>query len=104
MIQQLCSLGFPIRIQLVGGHFRQNDQKLDENYKINIFRAKQWEDMEGTSQFWGEWGDPASRPPPSPPVLPTRGNPVILMAEIKKQLDFEYLTLFLLSMSFKEFL
>ena len=91
MIQRLCSLGFPIRIQLVGGHFRQNDQKLDENYKINIFRAKQWEDMEGTSQFWGEWGDPGSHPQ----FFPTRGNPVILMAEIKKQLDFEYLTLFL---------
>ena len=86
MIQQLCSLGFPIRIQLMGGHFRQNDQKLDENYKINIFRAKQWEEMEGTSQFFGEW---------PPQFFPTRGNPVILMAEIKKQLDFEYLTLFL---------
>ena len=51
--QQLCSSGFPIRVRLVGGHFGQNWQKLDENYKINIFWTKQWEDIEGTSQFFG---------------------------------------------------
>ena len=46
-IQQLCSSGFPIRVQLVGVHFGQNWQKLEENYKTNIFGAKQWGDMGG---------------------------------------------------------
>ena len=29
--------GFPDWVQPVGGHFGQNDQKLHENYKINVF-------------------------------------------------------------------
>ena len=33
--------------QLVGRQFWKNDQKLQENYKINIFGLKQWE-------AWGE--------------------------------------------------
>ena len=50
--------GFSNWIRLVGGHFRQNDQKLHENYKINILVAKQWGSMGETSQFFGLWGDP----------------------------------------------
>ena len=42
------SPGFPIRVQLAGEHFGQNDQKLHENYKINIFGAKHW------AGAWGE--------------------------------------------------
>ena len=40
----LCGItaGFPIRIRLVWRYFGQNGQKVDENYQINIFGAKQW--------------------------------------------------------------
>ena len=37
-----------------GGQFGHNGQKLHENDKIGIFGSKQWwEDMGGTSQFFG---------------------------------------------------
>ena len=55
--------GFPIRDQLVGGHFRQNDQKVQENYKSNIFGAKQWCDMGGQADFSG-----SGRVPSVPPI------------------------------------
>ena len=44
-------LEFPIRGRLVSvrGHFGQNDQKLRESYKINIFGQSNGE----TSQFFG---------------------------------------------------
>lgn len=37
-------VGFPNWVRVVGGggHFWQNGQKLQENYKISIFGAKQW--------------------------------------------------------------
>ena len=51
------------------GSFGQNGQKLHENYKINIFGAKQWWNMGGDKPiFWLVRGDPPSSPP-------TRGNP-----------------------------
>ena len=35
-----CLSGFPVRIRLVGWYFGQNDQKLHEIYKINIYVSK----------------------------------------------------------------
>ena len=35
------------------GQLGQNGEKLHENYKVNIFWAKQWR---GTSQFFEQWG------------------------------------------------
>ena len=88
MIQQLYSSGFPITIWLVGGHFGQNWQKLNENYKINIFMAKQWGDMGGQVNFSGSGGIPSQSHPLGETLL-------ILMGDIKIQRDLDYLTLFL---------
>ena len=51
MIQQLCSSGFSIRVQLVGYILGKIEEKLDEHYKINILWPKQWGTW-GTSQFF----------------------------------------------------
>ena len=48
---------------------------------------------QNSGRTWKEQANFSGNGPPQ--FFPTRGNPVILMAEIKKQLDFEYLTLFL---------
>ena len=45
----------------MGGQFEQNGQKLHEDYKIDIFGAKQWRKW-GTSQFWGSGGYPPVSP------------------------------------------
>ena len=62
VIQQLCSLGFPIKFQLVGGHLGQNWQKLDENYKICLWGGGVGQDVRGTQGdkpiFWVVVGSP----------------------------------------------
>ena len=57
--------GFPKWSKLVGGQYGQNDQKLHEYYKINMFEANQWE-IQATFLVSG-------RDPLSP--FPARGNP-----------------------------
>ena len=44
---------FPKWGRFVGGQFRENGQKLHENYKINISGEKQRGEHGGTSQFFG---------------------------------------------------
>ena len=51
---------FPNRVRLVGGHFGQNGQKVYDNYKSNIFGAKQWVNMQGQGNILGRT-DPPSR-------------------------------------------
>ena len=68
MIQQLCSSGFSIRVQLMGDILGKIEEKSDGHYKTNFLWPKQW----------GTWGDQPmfqlveGPPPPNPP---TRGNP-----------------------------
>ena len=38
-------------------------EKLPENHKINIFGAKQWENMGGQTNFYGSGGIPPVLPP-----------------------------------------
>ena len=46
-----------------GGRFGQYVQKLHENYKINIFGAKQWGDMGGQNNFLDSGGFSPNLPP-----------------------------------------
>ena len=67
--------GFLNGVSLWEGQFGQNDQKLHEDYKINIFGAKQWE-------TWGEdwlWEDTLSPPHLTPlgEILGIKGTNVI---------------------------
>ena len=45
---------FPLWVDLWRVQFGQHGRKLHENYKINIFGAKQWGTWEVTGQFFGQ--------------------------------------------------
>ena len=77
---------FPIRVQLVGRYFWQSGQKLDENNKINILGAKLG-DMGRGKPIFGVVEEPL----PVPSLMETLP---IIIREIKKQRDLEYLTFF----------
>ena len=53
---------FPKWGRFVGGQFEQNGQKLYEDYKISIFKAKQWGTW-GQANFGGSGEDPPQFPP-----------------------------------------
>lgn len=60
----LIFTGFLVSGRLFGGkEFGENDQKLQKNFKINIFWAKQWGELwEGATQFFvclGRMGVPS---------------------------------------------
>ena len=71
------------QIRLTGGEgqFGQNAQKLQENYKIVVFRSRQRGTCGGLTNFLGSGEDPTQSPstplPPSPLPLHThtRGKP-----------------------------
>ena len=90
MIQQLCSSGFSIRVQLMGDILGKIEEKSDGHYKTNFLWPKQW----------GTWGDQpmfqlVEGTPPPPPIPPLEETLLILIREIKKQHGLEYLTSFL---------
>ena len=55
-LDQISASGFLKWDQLVGGQFGQNIQKLQGNYKINIFGTKQWGRHKGQANFLGSGG------------------------------------------------